>query len=179
MEFSQEYMERDREIAGLFEATFFATQGYLEGSQFGELARNLMYTVHARDLYVFTADSEGALVGAVAFSRLSFEGDERIVFMLSPMAVAVGSHFRGVGPALIRHGLDAMRHDGVQIVITYGEPRFYAKLGFSPISTEFAPPPYELTLPEVWQGLSLTDRELTPLAGPSRCVPPFDDPVMW
>ena len=179
MEFSREYMERDREIAGLFEATFFARQGYLEGSQVGELARNLMYRVHARDLYVFTAESDGALVGAAAFSRLSFEGDERSVFMLAPMTAAVGSHGRGVGQALIRHGLDALRHDGVQIVLTYGEPHFYAKLGFSRISCEFAPPPYELTLPEVWQGLSLTDRKLTPLAGPSRCVPPFDDPLMW
>ena len=179
MEFSAGHAGRERGIAGLFEAAFFASEGYLEGARIGDLARSLMEDVPAGDLFVFTAESGGALAGAVAFSRLSFDADDRSVFILSPMAVAPASQGRGVGQGLIRHGFDALRGNGVDIVVTYGDPRFYGKLGFSQISTEFAQPPYQPMMPEGWQGLSLTDRELTPLAGPSRCVEALDDPLMW
>ena len=179
MEFSAEYKGREHGIAGLFEAAFFAAEGYLEGGRVGDLARDLMKDGPADDLFVFTAESGDALVGAVAFSRLSFDGDDRSVFILSPMAVATASQGRGAGSALARHGLDALRGNGVDIVVTYGDPRFYAKLGFLRISTEIVPPPYQLMLPEGWQGLSLTDQELTPLTGPCRCVEALDDPLLW
>ena len=179
MKFSEGHAGREREIVGLFEATFFAAEGYLEGSRVGDIARGLMDCAAIEELFVFTAESGGALVGAVAFSRLVFFGDDRSVFILSPMAVAVASQGRGVGQGLIRHGFDALRDSGVDVVLTYGDPRFYAKLGFSRISTEIVPPPYPLSQPDGWQGLSLTDRELTPLAGPSICAMGLDNPLLW
>ena len=41
------------------------------------------------------------------------------------------------------------------------------------------PAPQPLNQPQGWIAQSLTDAPLTPLNGPARCVPAFDDPALW
>ncbi|MCK2149410.1 hypothetical protein MYE70_10065 [Marinobacter alexandrii] len=68
---------------------------------------------------------------------------------------------------------------GVDLVFTYGDPNYYSKVGFKPVSQEIATAPFELTHPEGWLDLSLTGGEITPLPGVARCVDAFNDPALW
>lgn len=179
MDFSTEYETRADAITALFTATFTASEGAEEGALIGDLARRLMAETPAADLRVFSAWEDGAPVGGVIFSRLSYAGDPRRVFVLAPMAVATDRQGRGIGQRLIAHGLDALRGEGVDIAVTYGDPAFYGRLGFVPVSQADIPAPFALQHPEGWLGQSLTEAGLTPLAGPARCVPALDDPVFW
>jgi predicted N-acetyltransferase YhbS len=63
--------------------------------------------------------------------------------------------------------------------VTYGDPAFYEKVGFRPVSQDTLPPPLDLSQPDGWLAQSLTDNEVPRLHGPSTCVPAFNDPVFW
>ena len=179
MDYSTEYQTQADAIAALFTNTFTVSEGAEEGALIGALARRLIAETPAEDLRVFTAWEDGALVGGIFFTRLSYAGDPRTVFMMAPVAVATAQQGKGVGQRLIAHGLAALRQQGVDIVVTYGDPAFYGRVGFKAITESEVPAPFPLQHPEGWQVQSLDGAELVPLIGPPRCVEAFNDPVLW
>ena len=178
MEFSPETEPHAAAIEGLFRATFTASEGAEEGELIGGLARRLMAQTPPDDLRVFSAWGSSHLTGAILFTRLAF-ADDRTVFLLAPVAVATDRQGQGVGQALIRHGLGALRAEAVDIAVTYGDPAFYGRVGFLPVTEADIPAPHALNHPQGWLGQSLTDAPLSPLQGPARCVAAFDDPRLW
>jgi len=74
--------------------------------------------------------------------------------------------------------LEDLRSLDVDFVVTYGDPAYYGKVGFQPITEEFARAPLPLSQPHGWLGQSLTGRA-APIAGPSRCVRAFNRPELW
>ena len=179
MEYLTEYHPHADAIAAMFTESFTASEGEAEGALIGALARRLIVETPAADLRVVTAWKDGALVGGIFFTRLAYEGDPRTVFMMSPVAVATAHQGQGIGQRLISHGLDALRQEGVDIAVTYGDPAFYGQVGFAPVAEADLPAPQPLSQPEGWIAQSLTDAALTPVHGPVRCVAAFDDPALW
>lgn len=179
MKFRAGYKGREAELIDLFAVTFAASEGEQEGALIGQLVRRLLGGTAGRDLFVFTAEDDGTIVGGIAFSRLSYDQDERTVFLLAPVAVAPDQQGKGIGQKLLSHGLAALRSAGIDVAMTYGDPGFYAKVGFMPISEADAPAPFALNHPEGWLAQALTEHTLTPLKGPSRCVEALNDPVFW
>lgn len=179
MDFSTDGGEREADLVDLVTATFSASEGAGEGALVGGLARALLSETAPDDLRVFTASDGGVLVGAAIFTRLRYPEDPRTVFLLSPMAVATDRQGQGVGQALLRHALAELRADGVDVAITYGDPAFYGKVGFLPLTEDVAAAPLPLHQPEGWIGQSLTGAPLKPLAGPCSCVEALNDPRLW
>lgn len=179
MDFSTEFKGREHEIIHLFTTTFTDSEGEEEGALIGDLVRSLLGGTAQQDLLVFTAEVERTIVGGIVFSRLAYIKDDRTVFLLAPVAVATDRQGTGIGRRLITHGLAALRAADVDIAVTYGDPNYYSRVGFAPITEVFAPAPFKLQHPEGWLGQSLTRREMTPLKGPCRCVAALNDPAYW
>ncbi len=179
MEFSPEYERKIPEIADLFNASFTASDGSKEGELIGGLAHRLMDETPQEDLRVFTAWNNGDLDGAIIFSRLTFVGDTRTVFILGPVAVATKRQGKSIGQRLISHGLTVLRQQGIDFAATYGDPRFYERVGFTAITEKDVPAPFPLQHPEGWLGQFLNNSPNMPLRGPSRCVAAFNDPTFW
>lgn len=179
MEMSNGFKGQEQEIIDLLAATFAASEGAEEGALIGDLARNLLATTADADIHVFTAREKRSLIGTIIFSRLTYEEDDRTVFVLGPVGVATHCQGRGIGQGLLAHGLAGLRKADVDVAVTYGDPNYYSKLGFRPITEEFARAPFKLKHPKGWLGQSLTDRKLKPLTGPSRCVEAFRRPDYW
>ncbi len=179
MELSTGFKGKEQEIIDLLTAAFAESEGAEEGAQIGDLTLNLLDTTADADIHVFTASEERGLIGAVIFSRLTYDLDERTVFVLGPVAVAADRQGEGIGQRLLIHGLASLRKDGVEFAVTYGDPKYYSRVGFRPIAEEFARAPFKLKYPKGWLGKSLTDRNMTPLIGPSRCVEAFHRPDYW
>lgn len=181
MNFARESVPSNRaeDFVALFARTFADSEGEAEGCLIGALVRDLLNTTPEADLWVFSAREDGALAGCIMFTPLRFDEDTRRVYLLSPVAVATGRQGQGIGQALLRHGLDALRADGADVAVTYGDPGYYGRVGFGPVAAEDVRPPLPLSQPEGWLAQSLTDRPLTPLKGPSRCVAALDDPGYW
>ena len=184
MKVSADRNGREPVIVDLFRDTFTASEGAAEGASIGALVRDLLVDTAPEDIHVFIAEAEDLIPAAIPaaaaiFTRLSYPQDERTVFLLSPMAVATALQGRGIGQELLGQALDAVRTGGVDVVVTYGDPAFYGKVGFAPISQDIAQPPLPLSQPEGWLGNWLGADGIAPLVGPSTCVTALRDPRHW
>ncbi len=179
MELPTGYEGRERAIEDLFARAFAASEGPDEGALIGSLVRDLLERTPPADIRVFRAEDGGRLLGAAVFTRLSYPDDPRSVVLLSPMAVAPERQRRGIGLAILAHALAVLRTEGVEIAITYGDPGYYGRAGFVPITERPARAPRPLSLPHGWIGRSLTDAPMPRLPGRPTCVPALDRADIW
>ena len=162
-----------------YAATFTASEGDEEGARIGGLVHDLLSSTSDEDIRVFCVEEDSQIIGAAIFTRLIYPDDPHTVFLLSPMAVAYERQGTGIGQALLRHALAALRAEGVQIVMTYGDPNFYARAGFRLVAESQARAPMPLNLPHGWIGQSLTGEAMPTLRGPSICVPALNRGDVW
>ncbi|TNF89982.1 MAG: N-acetyltransferase [Gammaproteobacteria bacterium] len=165
-------------IESLFTSVFTRSEGEQEGALIGNLAKEMMAGTDSQDLYGFVADDGRQIIGAIFFSRLTFEIDLD-VFILAPVAVDTDHQGMGIGQALITHGLGEMTRKGVRYVTTYGDPAFYSRVGFHPVSQNAIEAPHALSQPEGWLGQSLADDPIETIPGHCACVKALDDPAYW
>ena len=173
-------------VSRLFRDVFAASEGQAEGDSIARLVDNLLASTSEQDLRVYTASGGKTLLGCILFSRVTFEAPVQ-AFILSPVAVDTLAQGQGVGQALIRFGLADLRRAGVQLAFTYGDPNYYAQVGFESISEDLIRAPVPLTQPEGWLCQSLDGQPLSnlqlPVDGDSanrpRCVDALMDPTYW
>lgn len=178
MEFRAHKPTDSAALESLFGSVFSRSEGEQEEALIGNLARDLIASTGSGDLYGFVAVDRGKIVATIFFSRLTCEKDIDI-FILAPVGVRTDYQGRGIGQALINHGLRELKKRGVWVVITYGDPAFYTKVGFHPLSQDMIAAPCELSQPEGWLGQSLTDEPLEPIPGRCSCVKALDNPAYW
>ena len=178
MEFRSHLINDFSAITDLFVSVFTESEGETEGALIGQLSKELILSTDEQDLYGFVAVDSGKLVGSIFFSRLTFEKDVD-VFLLAPVAIHSDYQGKGIGQNLINHGLRELKKRGIRIVTTYGDPEFYSKVGFYPISQEVIAAPLELSQPEGWLGQSLIGDSIESLSGSSSCVKAFNKAVYW
>lgn len=167
-----------RDLCALYHHSFAASAGEDEARDVAALVEKLIAEdPDARRLFVATQD--GTAKAAIVFSRMRFGDDPAEAWLLSPVAVAPDAQGQGIGTALIRHGLDALRRTGARMAVTYGDPGFYGRVGFVPVSVDHVPPPYRLSQPQGWLAQTLDGPAPWPLPGPARCAAAFDDPALW
>ena len=84
-----------------------------------------------RDLS-FVAESDGRVVGHVAFTRGWLDTRRRLVevLVLSPLSVDPAAQGRGVGSRLVRRALELSQDRPEPLVFLEGSPAFYGRLGF-------------------------------------------------
>ena len=179
MDFTTDIAGREQDIVDLFSATFTASEGAEEGKRIADLVRKLLDGTPEQDRLVFIAVLAGEVIGAIVFSRLVYLEDDRTVFILSPVAVAPEHQGQGHGQKLLQSGLEALRNAHVDVVVTYGDPNYYSKVGFHQITEAFAKAPFNLSHPEGWLAQSLSSTELEPLKGSAQCARALNDPVYW
>jgi putative acetyltransferase len=76
------------------------------------------------------AVDEGAIVGHIAFSPVTIDGQANHWYGLGPVSVRPDRQRRGVGQMLIRRGLDYLRGVNAQGCVVLGEPAYYGRFGF-------------------------------------------------
>lgn len=84
------------------------------------------------DLLSLVADDDNRLVGHILFSPVAIEGTGRKVMGmgLSPMAVLPACQRKGIGSALVRHGVALLRERNCPFISVLGHPEFYPRFGF-------------------------------------------------
>lgn len=179
MEFSTEYKDKADYIIAMFSDTFTASEGPEAGGLIRGLVADMLSSLTAKDMHVFSAVENAVVLASIIFTRITYPDDDRTVFILAPVAVSTGQQGKGLGQRLTGHALQTLRDTGVDVALTYGDVKFYSKVGFAQITESDAQPPLPLQYPEGWLGQTLTGKPFTPLTGSSRCVGPLNDPEHW
>lgn len=76
----------------------------------------------------FAARAEDQLVGSVRFTPIV--ADTLPGLLLGPLAVLPGFNGRGIGKALVRHGLESVAKGPQAFVLLVGDLPYYGPLGF-------------------------------------------------
>lgn len=84
-------------------------------------------------LGLVATDDEGQVVGYVAFSPVTVEGEDRQWVGLAPLAVDATLRGQGIAKQLVYEGLDSLNEFGYGAVVTLGS-EMYQHLGFQPAS---------------------------------------------
>ena len=169
---------RQDAVTRMFASVFAASEGGEEGALIGRLASGLSARADDPDIVCVGALEAGAIVGAIFFTRLVFADPVR-VYLLAPVAVSTAHQGKGVGQALIAYGLDEMKRRCAALVVTYGDPAYYSRVGFVPLAETVIKAPLELSMPHGWLGQSLTGGPIAAIDGRPVCVKEFDDPAYW
>ena len=98
----------------------------------GELVDRLRASPDWIDGLSFVAEQDGRIIGHVLFTRALLDAPRRLVdvLVLSPVSVIPAEQGRGVGSALIEHGLETVRERDEPVVFLEGSPTYYGRFGF-------------------------------------------------
>jgi len=178
MELSLFNPSQSQEVIEFFSKVFSASDDETEGQLIGNLVSELIATSEPQNLIGFVSISGGDIVGSIFFSRLDLPS-EKMAFILSPVAIATNEQGKGMGQQLINYGISHLKSLSVNMVFTYGDPNFYSKIGFKPISESIVKAPLKLTYPEGWLAQSLDGSSIKAMEGTSHCVEALNDQKYW
>lgn len=95
------------------------------------------------------AEIDGAVIGHVAVSPVTISDGAVGWFGLGPISVLPACQRQGVGSALMRAALEALRELGAAGCVVVGEPAYYGRFGFkaeSGLAYPEIPPEYFMAL---------------------------------
>ncbi|MEL7449852.1 MAG: N-acetyltransferase [Pseudomonadota bacterium] len=165
-------------IGALVRESFTASADETEGRLVGGLAESLALAIDDDEVVCVGALDSDVLAGVIFFSRLHF-AEPVSVYLLSPVAVATRRQRSGVGQSLINAGIAELKRRAAAVVVTYGDPDYYSKTGFQPLSESVLQAPLPLSMPHGWLGQSLDAESVPALTGRPACLEAFDDPSLW
>ena len=97
------------------------------------------------------AEAEGKVVGHVAFSVVTIDGENKDWYGLGPISVLPEFQLQGIGSKLVEAGLSQIRAMGAQGCVLEGSPKYYNRFGFKAYPTLFyegtPSPEYFMALP--------------------------------
>ena len=166
------------EVTELFTSVFATSEGEEEGKLIGNLVSKLSSNIDNEAIICFGAYENNSLIGSIFFTRLQFN-KSILIYMLAPVAVSTEYQGNGIGQNLINYGLSELKKRSVNVAITYGDPSFYTKVGFEPLSENVIQAPLKLSMPMGWLGQSLTEDPIPSINERPKCVKEFNDPVYW
>ncbi len=178
MEISLFTSANTQEVVALFTDVFSASEGEAEGQLIGKLVLDLINTTAPKDIIGFVAKSDDRIDGCIFFSRFIVP-NHQTAYLLSPVAIATQRQGSGIGQTLITYGLNHLKTQHVDLVFTYGDPRFYFKTGFKQINESTVEPPFPLSQPEGWLAQSLHGTAIGTMKGATRCVAALSDQGYW
>lgn len=179
MKFQEYRYDKDEDLVKLFRRTFTSSEGEEEGELIAGLVSDFLGEDDRRELYIYIACDEDQLAGAIIFSRLFFKESQRMAFLLSPVAVVPEYQRQGIGQGLIRFGHGVLQDRGAELLFTYGDIKFYSKVGYRQIPESLISAPHPLAYPDGWLAQSLDGKKITPIPGSFHCHTALDKAEYW
>ena len=145
-----------------------------------KLAVDLLSAESTPQSISLVAETEGIIVGHVAFSPVAIDKNEDIQgYILAPLGVKPDHQKCRIGSRLIDSGMQRLSKTEVDILFVYGDPDYYSKFGFSVDAAECYIPPYKLQYPFGWQAIALNEKNAEKSSIKIACVTALCDPLLW
>ena len=156
--------------------------GFPEGEReiVSKLAINLLSEETTPQTISLVAETEGVVVGHVAFSPVIIDNHENLQgYILAPLSVKPDYQGLRIGSKLIESGIQPLLKMGVNVLFVYGDPKYYSRFGFSPDAAYRFAAPYKLQYPFGWQAIDLNECNVTKSPVNIACVTSLCDPELW
>ncbi|MDA9558104.1 N-acetyltransferase [Vibrio sp.] len=171
-----------QDIIHLFQSTFTQSEGEDAGKTIGKLVTDIIEQTPESDHCIYLAEKEDVLTGAIILSAMTINENVNTnakVYLLSPVAVKTDSQGQGIGQALIQFGFEQIKALGATHVMTYGDPAFYGKVGFEPVTEAQFKAPQALSFPHGWIGRSLVGDDFDLMVTGSGCISALNHAEYW
>lgn len=100
--------------------------------RFAKSAYRLREGVEPEHALSFVAVEGGTLRGSLRFWPISVGGS--LALLLGPLAVQPDQRGRGIGIGLMERGIEGARQLSYRAILLVGDPPYYARVGFAPVS---------------------------------------------
>jgi putative acetyltransferase len=142
--------ETSNDYEGITQVTLAAFGGKSYSAQTEHLIVKGLREAAALSLSL-VAETDGNVVGHVAFSLVTINGSDQGWYGLGPISVQPALQKQGIGSKLIQEGLARIRAMGAKGCVLEGDPNYYNRFGFKSYPNliyEGAPAPqYFMALP--------------------------------
>jgi putative acetyltransferase len=122
-------LENPADVAAIHDVTISAFKGHPHSDQTEHLIVDRLRQAGTLSISLI-AEVDGDVVGHIAFSPVALSDGSKDWFGLGPVSVLPAFQGQGIGGALIRQGLDMLRHQAAAGCVVMGDPDFYQKFGF-------------------------------------------------
>lgn len=147
-----------------------------------ELVRDLLVDATAQPLLSLLAFQGTRAVGHILFTRAYLEPDAPLsISLLAPLAVVPAFQRRGIGGALIQHGLHLLTRSDVDLVFVLGHPGYYPRHGFQPAVRHGFVTPYPILEKnaDAWMVHALRPGVIDTYKGTVICADALNKPHYW
>ena len=84
-----------------------------------------------------------------------------------------------IGKKIIKFGIKYLKEHKVDILMTYGDPSYYSKIGFKKTKVSMIPAPYKLSQPIGWLINKISSKKINKFKSKPNCVRPFRNKKLW
>ena len=164
-------------VLQLHRAAFPAGEGEQIIQVVNELWSDTTDETHSALHWVITAPKQ-TIVGHLSLSSITTQDSQMVGWILAPLAVAPAHQGQGLGSELVDHAIRHALSSHQPRILVYGDPAFYGRFGFDRQIAINVKPPFPLTQPMGWQGISAKGKELQhPID--MRCHPALMHAQLW
>jgi putative acetyltransferase len=144
------------------------------------LAANLLAEETDPETIALVAEIGGDVVGHIAFSPVMADTSKNwLGYILAPLGVEPQYHKVGIGSKLVESGIELLSKKMANVILVYGDPKYYGRFGFSAVAASRFMPPYELKYPFGWQARVLHEGGSFDQSVKLSCVLSLRDPALW
>jgi putative acetyltransferase len=146
------------------------------------LVAELLVDPSAKPIVSLLAFDGDIAVGHILFTRAGLVPESPLsASLLAPLAVVPGEQKKGIGGALIEHGLKILSESGVDLVFVLGHPSYYPRVGFKPAGKQGFDRPYLLQekTPEAWMVKPLRQGIIGSYSGTVTVADTLNKPEYW
>lgn len=163
-------------IRKVIEAAFSDEENKVIGNVAADLASD---TTHP-SIKSLIAEVDNQVVGYVSYSPIFLSLEANISgYILSPLAVAPEHQKQGIGANLIKAGIDMLNKDGIDVLLVYGDHKYYGQFGFEEEIGRSFVPPYPLEYTFGWLAMMLNGKNPPDIPVPIECVAALSKPDLW
>ena len=121
--------ETPQDVIAIEQITIAAFNGKWYSDQTEHLVISRLREAGAMSLSL-VAEKDGKVVGHVAFSVVTINGEDIGWYGLGPVSVIPELQKQGIGSKLIRKGLSLIKEKGAKGCVLEGDPNYYQRFGF-------------------------------------------------
>ena len=178
IKFSLTKNNKAKSIQSFFKRVFTKSGGKNEGNIVGNLSFKLANQVDGKDVIGIEGKIKNKIIAYIFLTKLSFKED-CLVYLLAPVAVDSKIQKKGMGKKIIKYGIKYLKRHKVDILMTYGDPSYYSKVGFKKTKVSIIPAPYKLSQPIGWLINKISSKKLNKFKSKPNCVRPLRNKNLW